>query len=79
MGSALGPTLVNIFQRHHETNCLKSCPKKFRPKYYKGFVDDIIVLFQKSEPLQQFDAYMNKQHPNIRLSIEAEKMVLSLC
>lgn len=35
------------------------------------------MLFEKSEHLQQFAAYMNKQHPNIRFSKEAEKNVLT--
>lgn len=34
------------------------------------------MLFEKSEHLEQFAAYMNKQHPNIRFSKEAEKNVV---
>ena len=49
MGSPLGPTLANIFLCHHETMCLKNCPKSFKPVYYKRYVDDIFVLFKKTE------------------------------
>ena len=28
MGSALGPTLANIFLCHHKTNLLKICPSQ---------------------------------------------------
>ena len=35
MGSPLGPTLVNIFLRHHETTWVKNCPEAFKPVYYK--------------------------------------------
>ena len=30
-------------------------------------------IFEKPEHLQQFTEYMNKQHPDIRFSVEAEK------
>ena len=39
--------------------------QKFTPKYYKGFVDDITVLFEKPEHLlepEQFAAYITIQH-----------------
>ena len=45
----LGPTLANIFLCYHESNWLKDCPKNFKPIYYKGYVDDIFVLFNKPE------------------------------
>ena len=44
MGSALSLTLANVFQYHHKTIWLKSCSKKFRPKYYKRFTDGIIIM-----------------------------------
>ena len=49
MGSPLGPTLANIFPCYHETMWLKICPKSFKPVYYKRYVDDIFVLFEKPE------------------------------
>ena len=49
MGSPLGPTLANIFLCYHETTWLKNCPKSFKPVYYKRYVDDIFVLFEKLE------------------------------
>lgn len=52
---------------------LKYAPRKSDQKYYKQFVDDIIVLFKKHEHFQQFAANVNKWHSNIRFSIEAEK------
>ena len=49
MGSPLGPTLANIFLCYHETTWIKNCPKSFKPVYYKRYVDDIFVLFEKPE------------------------------
>ena len=47
--------------------------KKFRPIYYKKFLDDIFLLFEKPEYLQLFLAYMNKEHPHIKFSNETRK------
>ena len=66
MGSPLGPTLANIFLCYHETMWLKSCPKSFKPVYYKRYVDDIFVLFEKPEQVSRFVKYMNKTHKNIK-------------
>ena len=46
-GSALGTTLANIFLCYHESNWLKDYPKDFKPVYYKRYVDDIFILFNK--------------------------------
>ena len=72
MGSTLGPTLANIFLCYHKNNWLKDCPKDFKPVYYKRYVDDIFVLFNKPEREQFFLQYMNKKHKNMKFSIETE-------
>ena len=72
MGSPLGPTLANIFLCYHESNWLKDCPKDFKSVYYKRYVDDIFVLFNKLEHAQFFLEYMNKKHKNMKFSIETE-------
>ena len=72
LGSPLRPTLANIFLCYHESNWLKDCPKDFKPVYYKRYVDDIFVSFNKPEHAQFFLEYMNKKHKNMKLSIETE-------
>ena len=72
MGSPLGPTLANIFLCYHESNWLKDCPKNFKAIYYKRYVHDIFVLFNKPERAQFFLEYINKKHKNIKFSIETE-------
>ena len=72
MGSPLGLTLANIFLCYHESNWLKDCPKDFKPVYYKRYVDDIFVLFNKPEHAHFFLEHMNKKHKNMKLSIETE-------
>ena len=41
--------------------------------FYKRYVDDIFVLFKKSEDVQLFVNYMNSKHKNISFSYETEK------
>ena len=72
MGSPLGPTLANIFLCYHESNWLKDYRKDFKPVYYKRYVDDIFVLFNKPEHVQFFLEYMNKKLKNKKFSIETE-------
>ena len=73
MGSPLGPSLANAFLCHHETKWLNDCPDKFKPVFYKRYVDDIFVLFKRSEHVKPFADYMNSKHKNINFSFETEK------
>ena len=73
MGSPLGPTLANIFLCYCKTTGLKNCPKSFKPVYYKRYVDEIFVLFEKLEEVLQIVNYMNKRHKSIKFSFETEK------
>ena len=73
MGSPLGPSLANAFLCHHETKWLNDCPEKFKPVFYKRYVDDIFVLFKRPEHVKPFVDYMNSKHKNINFSFETEK------
>ena len=66
MGSPLGPALTNIFLCHHETTWLRNCTKSFKALYYKRYVDDTFVLFEKPEHVLRFVTYSNKRHKNIK-------------
>ena len=72
IGSPLRPTLINVFLCYHQTMLLKSCPKSFKPMYYKRFLDDIFVLFEKPKQVLRFVNCMNKRHKN-KLLPETEK------
>ena len=74
MGSPLGPILANIFLSHHEENWLNKCPIKFKPSFYRRYVDDIFVLFESSESADSFREYMSSKHQNINFTIEKENV-----
>ena len=73
MGSPLGPTLANAFLCFYENKWLEQCPKKFKPVYYRRYVDDIFVLFRSQDHLVKFRDYFNKCHPNMNFTFEQEK------
>ena len=72
MGSPIAPTLANIFLCHQENIWLKNCPTNFTPLFYKIYIDDTFVLFKTHGQTKLFLKYLNKQHPNIKFTIEIE-------
>ena len=68
MGSPIGPILANVFLSHHEENWLNKTvgyPKRFKPRFYKRYVDDIFVLFESSESAYSFRKYMPSKHQTL--------------
>ena len=59
MGFLLGSTLANIYICNHDSNWLKDCLTDFKLVYYKKYVDDIFILFNKPENLQFFSRRYN--------------------
>ena len=72
MGSPLGPTVANAFLFFYEMKWLEQCPNKFKPVFYRRYVDDIFVLFESAGHLLKFHAYLNTYHPNMPFSFEQE-------
>ena len=74
MGSPLGLILANIFLSHHEENWLNKCPIKFKPSFYRRYVDDIFVLFESFKSADSFREYMSYKHQNINFTVEKENI-----
>ena len=77
MGSPLGPILANIFLSHHEENLLNKCPIKFKPSFYRRYVDDIFILFESSESADSFRECMSSKHQNINFHRRKRKCWLT--
>ena len=73
MGSSLRLSQANAFLAHHEQNWLDSCPLVYRSSYYRGYVDDMIVLFKSSVQLKRFQSYLNSCQVNMSFTIETEQ------
>ena len=73
MGSPLGPTLANLFLCHYESIWLDNCPIKFRPVYYRRYVDDVFMMFNDKGDVNKFLRYLNSRHTNIEFSKDEER------
>ena len=56
----------------YEMKWLEQCANKFKPVFYRRYVDDIFVLNESTEYLSKFHAYLNTCHPNISFSFQQE-------
>ena len=72
MGSPLGPTLANVFLCHWEEIWLKKCSIKFKPVFYKRYMDDTFLLFSSMENIKQFFRYINSRHNKMTFTYEVE-------
>ena len=72
MGSPLGPALANLFMGYHENKWLNS-EESSTVLFYKQYVDDIFCLFKCETDAKRFLSFLNRQHPNIKFTIEKEK------
>ena len=53
MGSPLGLTLVNLFLVYYESKWLENFPQQFKPQFYRRYVDDIFVMFEKRDHIKK--------------------------
>ena len=74
IGSPPGPISANIFLSHHEENWLNKCPRKFKPRFYRRYVDDVFVLFESLKTAYSFRKYMSSKHQNINFPVEQENI-----
>ena len=71
MGSPLGPTLANLFMSHNENLWIQNYSGN-KPLMYKRYVDDIFLAFENKSDSDQFFAYLNDRHKNIKFTKEDE-------
>ena len=69
MGSPLAPVLANISMGFYESKWLNEYNLS-KPKFYLRYVDDILAAFDKEQDSLNFLNFLNKRHPNIKLTIE---------
>ena len=54
MGSPLGPTFANLILVCYGYKGLESCSLHFKPKFYRRYVDDIFLMFDKKDHVKKF-------------------------
>ena len=72
MGQPLSAPLANAFLAYHEKKWIQDCPSSFKPSFYRRYVDDTYVIFNKKEHAEQFFTYLNSKHPKIKFTKEEE-------
>ena len=75
-GTLLGPTLVNIFLCYWENIWFEDCPIDINPYYYKRYLDDAFMLFEKENQIEKFKKYRNNKHKNIKFTVDSESKIL---
>ena len=70
MGWPLQPTMGNALLLFYEMKWFEQCSSKFKPVFYRRYVDDIFVLFESVEQLSKFETNINASHPNMSFSFE---------
>ena len=68
MGSPLGPTLANFCLGHIEKRVFGD--ENIDPDFYARYVDDIFCLFKPHKSIEAFLEILNKQHNNIKFTLE---------
>ena len=56
-----------------ESNFLRDCPNDFKPMFYRGYIDAILVLFSSLDHADKFREYLSSKHSNIKFSTEKEE------
>ena len=73
MGSPLGLTFANLFFVYYEHKWLENCPLPFKPTFYRRYVDDMFLRFDKKDHVKKFLKYLNNRHRNIKFTFEEEQ------
>ena len=71
MGSPPGPLFADFFLGFLEQKCFAEC-NNVKPTFYVRYVDDTFVLFNDRSHIEQFVAYINTLHKNLKFKYEIE-------
>ena len=69
MDSPLAPVVANIFMGFYESNWLNEYNLN-KPNFYLRYDDDILAAFDNEQDSLNFLEFLNKRHPNIKLTIK---------
>jgi len=72
MGSPLGPLFANAFMSNFERRHMEAL-KELGVKMWFRYVDDVFATLNSREEATSILAFLNRQHPNIRFTIEHEE------
>ena len=62
MGSPLRPTFSNVSLVYYEYKWLENFPLQFKPKFYRRYIDDVFLMFDKNDCVKKFLKCMDTRH-----------------
>ena len=65
MSCPLGPRLPNVFLTYYEDRCLENCTIQLRLRYYRRYINDVFLMFERKDQFKKFLRYINSRHLNI--------------
>ena len=71
MGSSLTPVLANIFMGFYESKWLNEY-NLYKPKFYLGYVNDILAVFDNEQDSLSFVNFLNYRDPHIKFTQEKQ-------
>ncbi|XP_036344817.1 uncharacterized protein LOC118754057 [Rhagoletis pomonella] len=72
IGNPTSAILMEVFMQTLEEKYMKNLLTNLGVKFYARYVDDVICLIEGNKEKQILD-YLNKQHQNIKFTMETEK------
>ena len=72
MRSSLGPSLANSNLAHYEQIWLDDFPDEFKLVHYKGYGNDVFVIFRSLHHLEKFNEYLHTKHANTKFTNKNE-------
>jgi len=76
MGSPLGPLFANIFMADFEKKTMEQLSRLGVNKWLR-YVDNIFATLKDKSTTKSILDFLNKQHPNIKFTIEKEEPTIS--
>ena len=73
MGNPLAPLLANVFMNKIESILFETSPQNAPIEYFR-YIDDTFCVFEAESHATSFLEILNKMHPNIRFTMECEKL-----
>ena len=75
MGAAFSPTVANIFMSVFLRNFFSIT--NYKPLLLRRYIDDIFIIWPKSQNLNQFTESLNKFHPNIKFTMTSSSTTIN--
>ena len=78
MGSPVSGMLAAIYLQYLEETCVKHCLENKQKKYYKRYVNDVLIIFEQNKLSEHTNHnFMNNvdEHLEFKMSMEENRII----